>query len=69
MKILILGGAGMMGACTVRDLLSERSPGVEDIVVADGFEDRLKALQAAQSSKPSARSRASASRWTGSTWP
>jgi saccharopine dehydrogenase-like NADP-dependent oxidoreductase len=47
MRILVLGGAGLMGAGTVRDLLSERSPGVERIVVADGFEDRLKALAAA----------------------
>ncbi len=46
MEILILGGAGLMGAGTVRDLLSERSRGVERVVVADGFVDRLEALAA-----------------------
>ena len=46
MKILILGGAGLMGAGTVRDLLSELSGGVERVVVADGFVDRLEALAA-----------------------
>jgi saccharopine dehydrogenase-like NADP-dependent oxidoreductase len=46
MKILILGGAGLMGAGTVRDLLSELSHGVERVVVADGFVDRLEALAA-----------------------
>jgi saccharopine dehydrogenase-like NADP-dependent oxidoreductase len=46
MKILILGGAGLMGAGTVRDLLSELSQGVERVVVADGFVDRLEALAA-----------------------
>ena len=46
MKILILGGAGLMGAGTVRDLLSERSAGIETVIVADGFADRLAALAA-----------------------
>lgn len=46
MKILILGGAGLMGAGTVRDLLSELSRGVERVIVADGFVDRLEALAA-----------------------
>ena len=46
MKILILGGAGLMGAGTVRDLLSELSRGVKRVVVADGFVDRLEALAA-----------------------
>jgi saccharopine dehydrogenase-like NADP-dependent oxidoreductase len=46
MRILILGGAGLMGAGTVRDLLSELSSGVDRIVVADGFVDRLEALAA-----------------------
>ena len=47
MRVLVLGGAGPMGAGTVRDLLSARSAGVEAVVVADGFEDRLAALAAA----------------------
>ena len=34
MKVLVLGGAGLMGAGTVRDLLSARSAGVEAVVVA-----------------------------------
>ncbi len=46
MRLLILGGAGLMGAGTVRDLLSELSSGVDRIVVADGFVDRLEALAA-----------------------
>ncbi|MGI9381512.1 MAG: saccharopine dehydrogenase family protein [Methyloligellaceae bacterium] len=46
MKVLILGGAGLMGAGTVRDLLSELSHGVELVVAADGFVDRLEALAA-----------------------
>jgi len=46
MRLLILGGAGLMGAGTVRDLLSEQSSGVDRIVVADGFVDRLEALAA-----------------------
>jgi saccharopine dehydrogenase-like NADP-dependent oxidoreductase len=46
MKILILGGAGLMGSGTARDLLSELSSGVERVVVADGFVDRLEALAA-----------------------
>ena len=46
MKVLILGGAGLMGAGTLRDLLSELSSGVERVVVADGFVDRLEALAA-----------------------
>jgi saccharopine dehydrogenase-like NADP-dependent oxidoreductase len=44
--LLILGGAGLMGAGTVRDLLSERSSGVDRVVVADGYVDRLEALAA-----------------------
>lgn len=46
MRLLILGGAGLMGAGTVRDLLSERSSGVDRVVVADGYVDRLEALAA-----------------------
>lgn len=35
MKILILGGGGMMGSGTVRDLVSPQSDGVERVIVAD----------------------------------
>lgn len=47
MKVLVLGGAGLMGSGTVRDLLSERSAGIEAVAVADAFADRLEALRAA----------------------
>lgn len=35
MKIAVFGGAGMMGSGTVRDLMSEKSNGVERVIVAD----------------------------------
>ena len=35
MHIVILGGAGLMGSGTVRDLLSELSGGVTRLVIAD----------------------------------
>jgi len=35
MKIVILGGAGLMASGTVRDLISPQSSGVEKIYVAD----------------------------------
>lgn len=46
MKFVILGGAGMMGSGTVRDLLSAQSSGVEEVIVADAYADRLAALEA-----------------------
>ncbi len=45
MKILIIGGAGLMGAGTARDLLSDLSSGVTGIVAADSNQERLNALQ------------------------
>ena len=45
MKFLILGGAGMMGSGTVQDLLSTVSVGVEEVVVADAYQDRLQTLR------------------------
>jgi hypothetical protein len=48
MKILILGGAGMMGSGTVRDLVSAQSAGVEKVIVADTTVERARsACQAA----------------------
>ena len=47
MRILILGGAGFMGAGTARDLLSAMSPDVERVIVADAHHDRLAALRRA----------------------
>jgi len=41
MKIVILGGAGLMGSGTVKDLVSELSSGVESIVVADNSMSRM----------------------------
>ena len=45
MRILILGGAGLMSAGTARDLLSNLSAGVERIVAADTNPERLAALK------------------------
>jgi saccharopine dehydrogenase-like NADP-dependent oxidoreductase len=45
MRILILGGAGLMSAGTARDLLSDLSAGVERIVAADTNPERLAALK------------------------
>jgi saccharopine dehydrogenase-like NADP-dependent oxidoreductase len=42
MKILILGGAGMMGSGTARDLVSLQSAGVERVVVADTTLERAR---------------------------
>ena len=39
MHIVILGGAGLMGSGTVRDLLSELSGGVTRLVIADTSPD------------------------------
>ncbi|MBI3928627.1 MAG: saccharopine dehydrogenase NADP-binding domain-containing protein [Armatimonadetes bacterium] len=44
MRILVLGGAGLMGAGTIRDLLSEFSSGVEQVVAADSSAERLARL-------------------------
>lgn len=43
MKILILGGAGMMGSGTARDLVSAQSNGVEKVIVADTTLERARA--------------------------
>jgi len=45
MRILIIGGAGLMGAGTVRDLLSSLSSGVTKVIAADANPDRLAALK------------------------
>lgn len=45
MRILIIGGAGLMGAGTARDLLSNLSSGVARVIVADANPDRLDALK------------------------
>jgi saccharopine dehydrogenase-like NADP-dependent oxidoreductase len=45
MRILILGGAGLMSAGTARDLLSNLSAGVERIVAADANPERLAVLK------------------------
>ena len=44
MRILILGGAGLMSTGTARDLLSNLSSGITQVVVADSNSDRLAAL-------------------------
>lgn len=45
MRVLILGGAGLMSAGTARDLLSSLSTGVTGIVAADANPERLAALK------------------------
>jgi saccharopine dehydrogenase-like NADP-dependent oxidoreductase len=45
MRILIVGGAGLMSAGTARDLLSKLSSGVTKIIAADANADRLDALK------------------------
>jgi len=45
MRILIVGGAGLMSAGTARDLLSNLSSGVTKIIAADASVDRLDALK------------------------
>jgi saccharopine dehydrogenase-like NADP-dependent oxidoreductase len=45
MRILIIGGAGLMSAGTARDLLSDLSSGVTSIIAADSNADRLSALK------------------------
>lgn len=45
MRILILGGAGLMSAGTVRDLLSNLSSGITKVVAADSSADRLATLK------------------------
>ena len=45
MRILIIGGAGLMGAGTVRDLLSDLSSCVTKVIAADANPDRLATLQ------------------------
>lgn len=44
MNIVILGGAGLMGSGTVRDLVSELSSGVDRLVVADVSPERMDEL-------------------------
>jgi saccharopine dehydrogenase-like NADP-dependent oxidoreductase len=45
MRILIIGGAGLMSAGTARDLLSNLSSGVTRVIAADANPDRLDALK------------------------
>jgi len=44
MRIAVIGGAGMMGSGTVRDLVSELSPGVTQVIVADTELARVRRL-------------------------
>ena len=44
MRILVLGGAGMMGSGTIRDLLSELSQDVGQVIAADTSEQALQSL-------------------------
>ncbi len=44
MKIAVLGGAGLMGSGTVRDLMSNESKGVEKVIVADLSVNKAKEL-------------------------
>lgn len=45
MRILILGGAGLMSAGTARDLLSNLSSGITQVTAADSSPDRLATLK------------------------
>ena len=45
MRVLIVGGAGLMSAGTARDLLSDRSSGITKVIAADANPDRLAALK------------------------
>src|SRR5579864_447414 len=45
MRILIVGGAGLMSAGTARDLLSKLSSGITKITAADANADRLESLK------------------------
>lgn len=44
MRVLVLGGAGLMGAGTIRDLLSPLSAGITRVIAADVSASRLAAL-------------------------
>lgn len=44
MRIAVIGGAGMMGSGTVRDLVSDLSPGVTQVIVADTELARVRRL-------------------------
>ena len=44
MKILIIGGAGLMGSGTIRDLLDTMSGDIDTLVAADSSQERLDAL-------------------------
>src|SRR5262249_20598908 len=41
MRVLVLGGAGLMGAGTVRDLLSPLSQGITRVIAADASAERI----------------------------
>ncbi len=45
MRVLIVGGAGLMSAGTVRDLLSQLSSGITKVIAADANTDRVAALK------------------------
>src|SRR5437899_12587348 len=45
MRILIVGGAGLMSAGTARDLLSKLSSGITKVVAADSNGERLASLK------------------------
>jgi saccharopine dehydrogenase-like NADP-dependent oxidoreductase len=44
MRILIVGGAGLMSAGTARDLLSKLSSGITKVIAADANAERLESL-------------------------
>lgn len=46
MRVVIIGGAGLMGSGTIRDLLNTMSDGIESLVAADSHQERLDQLSA-----------------------
>ena len=45
MRMVVLGGAGLMGAGIVRDLVSEQSDGIKEVIVADNNEAGIERLK------------------------
>lgn len=45
MRIAVLGGAGLMGSGIVRDLVSEQSDGIKEVIVADNNEAAIDGLK------------------------
>lgn len=46
MRVLIIGGAGLMGSGTIRDLLNTMSGDIESLIAADSHQERLDKLSA-----------------------